>query len=356
MKAGRNHENFIAEVKRQAVSKEDYVVPQDTLRYDPLNGGSIVFESNSVGQQSYKITDQASRQLATKLKIPTKYFMRMQELEPELLSNNVNTWLKSDQRGTMVRTLDGKVRAFLSDRYNRIDNYDVLNQVEPILTAQSNMGNLTIQSCEISARRMYLKATFPKLSREVSKSEVGDIVEAGVSIGNSETGHGSFEIAPLIFRTLCKNGMVSTDKLTRRHLGSHVSSDEDGIIYRNETIQADDKALLMKIEDTLRSILDSDTFDRAVDRFSETKEIRFSGNPNRIIKKLSNNYDLNELESEGILTALFEAKDDNNAFGIINAVTRFSQDVEDYDRASELESLGGKLLNLSNSEWMRMAA
>tara|TARA_R110001599_G_scaffold91913_3_gene241116 strand:+ start:6348 stop:7418 length:1071 start_codon:yes stop_codon:yes gene_type:complete len=356
MKVGRDHVDFIAEVKRQAATKKDFVVPQNAMRYSLLNGGSVTLEPESVNPQWYKITDQASKQLATKLKIPTKYFMRMQELEPELLSNNVNTWLESDQRGTMVRTLDGRIRAFLSDRYNRIDNYDVLNQVEPILTAQRNMGNLTIQSCEISNRRMYLKATFPKLSREVSKSEVGDIVEAGVSIANSETGHGSFEIAPLIFRTLCKNGMVSTDKLTRRHLGAHVSSDDDGIIYRNETIQADDKALLMKIEDTLRSILDSDTFDRAVDRFSETKEIRFTGSPNKIIKELSNNYDLNDLESEGILTALFEAKDDNSAFGIINAVTRFSQDVEDYDRASELESLGGKLLNLSNKEWMRMAA
>ena len=33
----------------------------------------------------------------------------------------------------MVRTLDGQVRAVLSDRYRRLDNYDLAENVLPIL-------------------------------------------------------------------------------------------------------------------------------------------------------------------------------------------------------------------------------
>ena len=33
----------------------------------------------------------------------------------------------------MVRTLDGHARAFLSDRYRRLDNYDLCEHVLPIL-------------------------------------------------------------------------------------------------------------------------------------------------------------------------------------------------------------------------------
>ena len=33
----------------------------------------------------------------------------------------------------MVRTLDGNARAFLSDRYRRLDNYDLLAHVLPML-------------------------------------------------------------------------------------------------------------------------------------------------------------------------------------------------------------------------------
>jgi hypothetical protein len=39
----------------------------------------------------------------------------------------------------------------------------------------------------------------------------------------------------------------------------------------------------------------------------------------------------------------------------VNAVTHFSHDVEDYDRATEFEALGGKLIELPASEWKEMA-
>ena len=38
---------------------------------------------------------------------------------------------------------------------------------------------------------------------------------------------------------------------------------------------------------------------------------------------------------------------DYTAFGLVNAVTRCSQDIPDYNRATELERLGGTLLDES---------
>ena len=40
---------------------------------------------------------------------------------------------------------------------------------------------------------------------------------------------------------------------------------------------------------------------------------------------------------------------------MINAITRQSQDVENYDRATELERTGGKLLEMSNAAWSFIA-
>ena len=39
----------------------------------------------------------------------------------------------------------------------------------------------------------------------------------------------------------------------------------------------------------------------------------------------------------------------------MNAVTHFSQEVEDYDRATEFEALGGKLIELPVKEWKELA-
>ena len=42
---------------------------------------------------------------------------------------------------------------------------------------------------------------------------------------------------------------------------------------------------------------------------------------------------------------------DLSGYGLVNAVTHYSQDVDDYDRATEFESLGGKLIELPAPEW-----
>jgi len=86
------------------------------------------------GVQRYGITPLARRQLAEKLKIPHAYFERMRTEQPELLDRNVNAWLEREEgERQLLRTLDGKVRAVLSERYRRPDNYDLLEHVLPTL-------------------------------------------------------------------------------------------------------------------------------------------------------------------------------------------------------------------------------
>ncbi|HSD42463.1 MAG TPA: hypothetical protein VLD36_11400 [Burkholderiales bacterium] len=51
-----------------------------------------------------------------------------------------------------------------------------------------------------------------------------------------------------------------------------------------------------------------------------------------------------------MLRSLIEGGD-LSGFGLVNAVTHFSQQVAGYDRASELEALGGRLVEGSASDW-----
>lgn len=41
-------------------------------------------------------------------------------------------------------------------------------------------------------------------------------------------------------------------------------------------------------------------------------------------------------------------------YGLANAVTRHSQDVKSYDRATELEAAGWSILNMSPSLWRQL--
>lgn len=41
-------------------------------------------------------------------------------------------------------------------------------------------------------------------------------------------------------------------------------------------------------------------------------------------------------------------------YGLANAITRFSQDVSSYDRATELEGIGYNVLTMPNAAWNRI--
>ena len=68
---------------------------------------------------------------ATYVSLPD--YQRMRDQAPELLAANVNEWFQQKPERRMVRTLDGQMRAFLSDRYRRLDNFDLALAVLPVL-------------------------------------------------------------------------------------------------------------------------------------------------------------------------------------------------------------------------------
>ncbi len=60
------------------------------------------------------------------------------------------------------------------------------------------------------------------------------------------------------------------------------------------------------------------------------------------------------MERTGVLRHLI-AGGDLSGYGLVNAVTHYSQEVEDYDRATDFEVLGGRLIDLSSREWGELA-
>ena len=98
----------------------------------------------------------------------------MRTEQPQLLDRNVNTWLQSDGDRRMIRTLDGQVRAVLSDRYRRLDNFDLAENVLPIL---QRLEGARFESVELTETKMYLKVITPVSS----SSRPGDIVQPASS-------------------------------------------------------------------------------------------------------------------------------------------------------------------------------
>lgn len=351
MKSGRTLVSLAQELERQLASKKDLVVPTALMRHDTDDTGTtrLVVEEGS-GPVRYGVTPLARRQLADKLKIPYAYFERMRGEQPVLLDRNVNTWLQSDDDRRMLRTLDGNVRAVLSERYRRLDNFDLAESVLPILR---QLPEVRFESVELTETRMYLKCVTPRLKLEMSP---GDIVQAGVVISNSEVGQGTLSVQPLLYRLVCRNGLIASDRALRKtHVGRALGTDDDGItVFKDDTLRADDKAFFLKVRDVVQAAVSETTFLQAAQKMQLTLGIPLIGDPVKTVEVLAQRYALNDNERVGVLRHLI-SEGDLSGYGLVNAVTHYSQEVEDYDRATEFEGLGGKLIELAANEWKGLA-
>ena len=126
---------------------KDLIADTRSINISSTNGVSMLSVSTGEDILSYRITDIAHRQIADRLNIPYKYYERMRLDYPALLDKNVNGWLLKNPERRMLRTLDGKLRAFLSDRYRRLDNLELVDHVLPVIAVRLSAVILPKPTC-----------------------------------------------------------------------------------------------------------------------------------------------------------------------------------------------------------------
>jgi hypothetical protein len=352
MKTGKTLQELAIELERQNEVKRDYIANTSKMlmtvpEYDETPEPVLSLPDIS----NFTINSVAHDQIGAKLGIPSRYYNRMLEKEPQLLATNVNTWFQKEPEDRMIRTLDGKARAFLSDRYRRIDNHEIAMAVLPII---AGMEGATVESCELTDKRMYLKVVNPRIETEVAK---GDIVQSGILISNSETGLGAVSVMPLVYRLVCKNGMIANTAGKRKnHVGRSNDGDDNFEIYRSETIIADDKAFVMKLQDIVRATADMIQFERIVSSMKISQDAKItSPDVPAVVQLAAKSYGLFERESQSVLDHLIRGEE-LSLYGLANAVTRHAQDVDSYDRSTELEMTAWQMMNMSRSDWAKLNA
>ncbi len=345
MYEGRTLLELAQELDRQNAAKEDFIAPTQLLR--------ITDDGNTLdtGELSYPLLPLAHRQIGDRVGIPSKYYNRMMEQAPDLLAYNVNHWFTENPENRLVRLMDNNVRAFLSDRYMRRDNHELMQFLLPVL---QEVGGLQVCSCEVTEHKLYLKVTTAKVQTEIRK---GDVVQAGLVISNSEVGLGSFKVQPLIFRLVCDNGMISNDYgMSRYHIGKRIEADDNiQMLFSDETIKADDEAFFLKARDVVTGALTEDTFMTIANQLLAATDNQITAKPVAAVERLAKKFQLNQDESDNVLTSLL-TEGDLTQYGLVNAITHASKEASSYDRATELEELGGNVLTLTNGHWKELAA
>lgn len=361
MKTGLKLSELATEIERRHDVAKDYISDTRRISLEVVHGRDIVtalptpdvsVKMNVPGQGQFDINETAHHQIATRNGIPTKYYDRMLTQAPELLVENVREWFDNEPKRNLVRTLDGTARAFLSERYRAIDNNGVLQAgLEAI-----NESGAYVLSSQVTDNRMYLKVLFPQIEGEVRP---GDTIHPGVILSNSEVGQGSLSVKGFFYRDFCTNGCVfgSGDMFdfSRRHVGSKIVSGADSIVLADDTIEAENIVIAKSIRDTMSAASNPAFFESMIEQLKNATEGEIIKDPEVAIQVLSKELNLRDSERKAALINLIEDRD-MTRYGALNAVTKVANSDEvSYQRASELEEVGAKILNMPASNWNRIA-
>jgi hypothetical protein len=350
MKTGRTLQEFAAELSRRNNAKRDFIVSTEAVGFSDAADYVSLIKTDKYGgnalTEDFRMTDLFHRQIGAALGIPAKYYDKLREEYPQLLSENVNRWLERNNNRQTVRTMDGTARAFLSDRYRRIDNYEIAQTVLPII---SQMDGANVESCEVTDNRMYLKVVNPRLTAEVAK---GDVVQAGIVISNSEVGLGSVNVQPLVYRLVCLNGMIVNDLGKRKyHIGRE--NEESWELFSDTTLQADDAAFMLKLADIVRTAVDEAKFQVVVSKLREASSAMLTARPAGVVELAAKSYGFTQPEQDDILQHLIVGGD-LSLWGLSNAVTRTAADADSYDRATALEATGWQVATMAPALWREL--
>jgi len=357
MKQGKSLSELAKTLEDINKHAKDYLVP--TERLEMTDKGELEFINGST--TIVAPTDYAHSQIAGYTGVPKSYYDRLKGENPTLLAKNVNHGFqkhslelnKGKAETRMVRTYNGKVRGFLSSSYRRLDSYDVAKTVLPIFADKQ----MEIASSEITDTRMYIKALAPKIQTEV---KAGDVVQYGLLVSNSDVGAGSVRVEPMIYRLVCKNGLISSTAIRKYHVGRNMAADDVTELLSQETLNLTDQAFWAQVHDIVLGSMQVENFEREVNKLREAAEIKIKNFdlPEVVELAMKSVGVTGEKISENIIGYLANGADGAGLtkWGLMNGFTfAAQQDGVNYDQSIDLERSASKILELDSKSWRRIA-
>jgi hypothetical protein len=322
--------SLVKEPERQKESKLDLIVDSSTLKAVPDEKDGIRLVIPGYGE--FPLTNWAHGQLADKLGIPRKYYERMRSSgKSGLLAENVNAWLREKER-RLIRILDGRIRAILSDRYRILDNYDL---VFLVLDEFKKRETVEIYRIDLTETMLYLKAADRTLADSVREE---DIVYGGIIIRNSEVGASALRIEPFILRRICGNGLILQQSLKKIHLGRQTIEIGE-IEWSDETRELEDKVIWARVRDIIRATFDKQVFLSWVKRLRESTQVRIE-KPIEAVENIVGHLNLSEEQKQRLLMHFSEP----TKYGLINAVANLARELKDIEEQVKLEEFAGGML------------
>lgn len=265
------------------------------------------------------ITEFAFGQLCVRLGIPSAYIQKcFKNNKMELAVTNFKEWSLDCEKVLLIRENEGVIRAVLSESYKTYDSNKVLKTIKRTV----DKNKYAMHSMYLSEDRLHLRFIDRKPLNV--KNESSNIF-AGFVVSSSDVGRGSLNMKYHLYRQVCSNGMVVSEKdgtlFKQAHSGSKMTDGKIQLFYTS--LQGID----IMNDRTENLIADNQKIKMGKDEFLNYVE--------RVKRELK----LSEKASEKMIS-LVRNTYDNSKWGVLNSITELAHDYS-LDTRIELETFAG---------------
>lgn len=198
--------------------------------------------------------------MAQTTELPLKFIDSLQQTtEPwarELLAHNLKTVFANrfTKSRYLLRSVNGEVRGFLSDRYRRLDSRPI---IEAFATAVQQKGALPYDGY-VTDTKVALQAIMP----EVYEPIPGEMVAYGLSLENSDFGNGALSVRAYLLRIWCSNLAITQEEMRQVHLGKRL---DESVLYSQRTYELDAETTVSALRDVIGAQLNADGLRRRME-------------------------------------------------------------------------------------------
>lgn len=325
----------------------DHLVRNTALEFAPNVDGSGV--DVLFGNVRQGLHQNAIRQASSKGGIPWAYARKLLDEDhagwgPELLASNLRK-LYSEQFADsgarfLLRSTQGEVRGFLSDRYRRLDSRPI---VDAFAKACGAVGAMPMDGF-MSPTKMGLRAMLPTLYEPVTN----EVMAFGVSLENSDFGNGALSLRIFCLRLWCSNCAIADEGIRAVHLGARLGDD---FAWSNRTHRLDTKRMASAITDVVGGQLSESRIDAFQDVIRQADQEKVEPSQvGRFLQKALSKADA-ERVSEAFRSADVEnLPPGNTAWRLSNAISWIAGKTEEPEAKLELMKLAGKALPATRKE------
>jgi len=140
-------------------------------------------------------------------------------------------------RETTMRAVDGLgVSAILSGSYLPVDSHDLLREV-----SQEGILSENIIRCNVGPEGLSITCLNEDSHKVDGSHQIGDVMNTGLMLRNSEIGTGSVSLELFLHRLVCLNGMIAPKRfsgVTRRHTGRSSWTTAERVVRASNVVES----------------------------------------------------------------------------------------------------------------------